>query len=333
MSVLTSSCMLLPMEEEPLPPPVIGAYESTANRFAVVKRETLWRFIDSSAQKIPAHEESLSFGVGQVLINNVFVETGSTVSKGDIIAELDKSDLQRRLSDAYFQMSQLELRYKQSEEMYLLNKKFASISNPDESAYDRSMSDLGVRIQILLMDIEKIIERINERTLVSTMDGSVTYLKRVADGDRAVEKERFATITDTTVSVFIITGANAQYFMPGDIVQMKVSNSDFFDIAVADPLEIGVHNPSENAAYFAVTDIPAEYMNAQYVTVRYIVEVKEDVLCLPYQAINDVNNEKFVYVLNENVRELIPITTGMEATGGFVEILSGLEEGESVILP
>ena len=331
--IAVSSCGFLPMEEEPLAPPVISAYESAAYQFAAVKRESLMRLVDASASKVPAHEEEVAFKVNNILIMQVYAETGGTVKKGDVLAALDKSDLERRLDDAFFNMAQLELRRKHTEETYLLGKKYANVSYVDDRSYERTMADIATRIQILQIDIEKILERIEERTLLATMDGTVTFVKKTGDGDRSVEKERFVTITDTTVSVFIITGMNAQYFVPGDVVQMKVSGSDFFDIKVAFPEEIGVVNPDSNAAYFALTDVPAEYMNARYATVRYIMEAKEDVLCLPNQAISAVGTEKFVYVLNENVREQVIVETGMEAYGGLTEIVSGLEEGDNVILP
>ena len=331
--ISVSSCGLLPKEEEPLAPPVISAYESAAYQFAAVKRDTLTRLVDASASKVPAHEEEVAFKANNILITQVYAETGGTVKKGDILALLDKSDLERRLDDAYFSMSQLELRRKHTEETYLLSKKYASVAYVDDRAFERTMADIATRIQILQIDVEKILERIEERTLLATMDGTVTFVKKTGDGDRSVEKERFATITDTTVSVFIITGANAQYFAQGDVVLMRVSGSDFFEIKVSAPEEIGVVDPDPKAAYFALADVPAEYMNARYATVRYIIEEKEDVLCLPNQAINSVGAEKFVYVLNENVREQVIVETGMEAFGGFTEIISGLEEGDNVILP
>jgi len=323
--------MLLPVEEEPLSPPVIGVYESAAYQFAIVRRETLRDLIDASAQKIPAREDSLSFTV-QARITQVYAETGSFVNAGDIIAELDRSDLEKRLEDAVYEMSRLELKRRHAEETYLLSKKYERVSYVDDYAYERGAADVVTRMQILQMDIDKIRERIAERSMISTMDGSVTYIKRVSDGDRSVERERFVTISDTTVSVFAVTGMNAEYFTPGETVQMKISLSEFFDITVADPEELGVYNPSERAAYFALTEIPAEYMSAKYATVRYVKEERADVLCLPYQAINMVGSDKFVYMLNDNIREQVPVVTGLETSTGLVEIISGLEEGDAVIL-
>jgi len=325
--------MLLPVEEEPLAPPVISPYESAAHQFAVVTRDTIYYYVDASAQKIPAREENLSFAV-QALIQEVYAETGSFVREGDVIAELDKSDLEKRLDEAFFEMSRFELRRRHNEQTYLLGKKFEGVSGVDDHAFERNDADLVTRMQILSLDIEKIRERIQERYLISTMDGSVTYVKRTRDGERSVERERFVTITDTTVSVFTVTGTNARYFVPGETVQMRMTGSDFFDITVADPIEIGVYDPSETAAYFALSDIPAELMNAKYATVRHYIEIKEDVLCLPSKAISEVQGNKFVYVVNdENVRIQIPVVTGLAATGGLVEIVSGLNEGDSVILP
>ena len=55
-------------------------------------------------------------------------------------------------------------------------------------------------------------------------------------------------------------------------------------------------------------------------------------LLLNADAIQKSNGESFVYVLDEEgMRSMQPVVTGLEADG-MVEIVRGLQEGDSVIL-
>ena len=59
---------------------------------------------------------------------------------------------------------------------------------------------------------------------------------------------------------------------------------------------------------------------------------REDVLYVNASAVKHMDDKRFVYVQDENgLRAMAEVETGFEA-GGFVEILSGLEEGDAVIL-
>ena len=68
------------------------------------------------------------------------------------------------------------------------------------------------------------------------------------------------------------------------------------------------------------------------------VETKKNVLYVPIEAVHTQNNKKFVYVLtgsnnpNNTSQEMREVTTG-SSTDSYVEIKSGLQEGEQVILP
>ena len=55
-------------------------------------------------------------------------------------------------------------------------------------------------------------------------------------------------------------------------------------------------------------------------------------LCLPQRVIQKAEDQEFVYVLNEEgLKTMQEVTTGIEING-FVEILGGLKEGDSVIV-
>jgi len=70
------------------------------------------------------------------------------------------------------------------------------------------------------------------------------------------------------------------------------------------------------------------------VNMTILVTQKSDVLAIPYSAIINRNNKQYVRVIdnpNGKTYHEVEITTGLQADGGLVEVLSGLIGGEEVV--
>lgn len=66
-----------------------------------------------------------------------------------------------------------------------------------------------------------------------------------------------------------------------------------------------------------------------------MVAKKDNVLAIPYSAIINKNNKKFVRLITDPKTKTfkeVEIQTGLEADGGLVEILSGIEEGQEIVI-
>jgi multidrug efflux pump subunit AcrA (membrane-fusion protein) len=74
---------------------------------------------------------------------------------------------------------------------------------------------------------------------------------------------------------------------------------------------------------------PAVGMNA---TVTMLLETKEDVLMVPSQAIQSDNGREVVTVLSQETNISVVVSTGI-TNGDKTEIISGLEEGQVVLIP
>ena len=74
---------------------------------------------------------------------------------------------------------------------------------------------------------------------------------------------------------------------------------------------------------------PAIGMNA---SVTMLLEVREDVLIVPSQAIQIESNGDVVTIIDRDATTNIPVTIGI-ANGDQTEITSGLEEGQVVLVP
>jgi multidrug efflux pump subunit AcrA (membrane-fusion protein) len=320
---------MLPVEEETLPPPVIRAYESAVYTYATVGRGDLMTYVDISASEIPAHEEVLSFPISAVLIKEIHVGVGDEVKTGDLLAELDREAIESRIETTLHNIEKTQLQIRQTLEMHTLENKYAA---GNTQAQQLQLNQLYTQLDIHNVDLERLREQSNERALFSPMDGTVTYVRKTEDGDVSREGERFITVTDKTVSLFTVSGPNAAYLKPGDELMLKMSGSDYFGGMVVDPAEAGVFSPRETSAYLTISEVPPDVRRSTYVTIRHTLETKEDVLYLPTQAIQSATDTEFVYVMEDNIRKMVTIETGMVASDGRTEITAGLAEGDSVIL-
>ena len=67
-------------------------------------------------------------------------------------------------------------------------------------------------------------------------------------------------------------------------------------------------------------------------TIQFTLDERKQVLTVPLKAVHEAGGESYVYVLGEgNMREVKWIETGLVGDTN-VEVLSGLTEGEKVIL-
>ena len=61
-----------------------------------------------------------------------------------------------------------------------------------------------------------------------------------------------------------------------------------------------------------------------------LIQEKQNTLLVPLDAVTNVNDQDSVYVVKGNTVELRPVTVGL-TSDGKVEILAGLEAGETVV--
>ena len=66
--------------------------------------------------------------------------------------------------------------------------------------------------------------------------------------------------------------------------------------------------------------------------VVFYTEEKDNVLFIPQRVIRTEETRKYVRVLENGDIKEIDITTGLRGDGGYVEVLSGLVEGQEIVV-
>ncbi len=90
----------------------------------------------------------------------------------------------------------------------------------------------------------------------------------------------------------------------------------------------------EKSHTFKVTITPLDEVgqlrSGMFANLGILVDERQGTLLVPLDAITEVNGQTSVYVIKSNIAELRPVTIGL-TSDGYVEILSGLEDGETVV--
>lgn len=343
-SFMMTSCQFMP-EEAVLPqPPVIRSYEMKSYRQDTVQRGDLILQRKMNCTYMPAKEEKLSFEIGGVLIDSVYVSEGQKVEKGDLLVTLEQENMLEELASQEYKLKVLALEKEHAAEQEELDKILLALNAQKrgeeeeeiESSYAKQQKEIEDSIYIETLRLQEMKEELRKRELRASIAGTITKITQVEDGDRSVRGAAFVTVSDMDTTVFTVKGTDADFFKTGDRVTIECQRKEY-EAYVIEPSELGIEKGPDADGGNKVVYLKMEYPdptleeNARG-TINLTLEEKKDVLYVNNKAIKTSNGEQFVYMLDEDgMRVMRPVTTGMES-GSLIEITSGLEEGEVVIL-
>jgi hypothetical protein len=322
---------LLPVEEAAPSAPVIFVPQE---RFFITEQVARGNVISEAtliADHVPAARMSHFFREDDIKILELFVSFGDEVAEGDLIAILDTVELESELDELtrMRRLSELELR-QLSERQTLLLRQLPYMAM-DNASYRWARDSLRLTIEHHDRLIEHIKQQIENRHLRAGMDGIISSLVIFFDGLSSNSRVNIATVSDRSVTAFVVQGELTANMRPGDLLKMTL-DEDVHEMIVVDPIEHGLDlEPQAEAAYLTFVDEPPDFRFSTRGVVHIILSEAIDVLYIPVSLLHRVEDRTFVYVPDENgmrtVRNVVP---GIEG-GLIVEIVSGLEEGELII--
>lgn len=178
----------------------------------------------------------------------------------------------------------------------------------------------------------------NQLKLTAEEDCTVTFVKAPEDGEKSISGQIIVT-TNTTKGYYMNAFTkNWKRFKKGQQVVIRIAGKEY-KATVIEAEDIGLSKtvrPTDkeeaSEVYFHLEDQSAYLQSGDKGEITILVEEKENVLYIPKSSVTLVNDKKIVYVENEDgIRSVKYIETGLE-TGKEVEVTSGLEEGDSIIV-
>jgi RND family efflux transporter MFP subunit len=277
------------------------------------------------------------------------VVEGDKVKAGQIIAKLDDRDIVAQLDEAKSnlhlfnaQLTEVENNYNREKELFSRGLSSQQSLDQAESAYKSLLANIDIadaRIRAAEVSLENMIIR-------APFDGTV--LTKNAEVGEIVAP--FGASTTSRAAVVTIADMNSL------MVEADVSESNIEKIKQGQDCEITLDsNPGKRFQGYVFKIVPTADRSKATVLVKVAFKsydssvlpemsakvsflsekTKEEkdqtpVLTVPLSAVEDFNGKKVVYLIKDDAAIQKEITTG-RLFGNYVEITSGLEEGEKII--
>lgn len=347
--LVLSSCGLLPKEESFRTAPLIQKYEQEDFNEAEVVRGDMQLTNQVSCNYIPLTTVDLSFAVGGEVYDEIYVKVGDTVEKGQLLAQLSLSNTEDILEDCSEQITKLKMQIAAVEEnrdLAIERQKIMFKDMPEEvlnnaiestnSMYDMQKQSYQDELTVTQIRQKETQTKLDERQIYATMDGVVTFVRDPDENDLSVEGERFITVADASSSLFRAETKLWNYFKSGDRYEIAVED-EMYDAVVVSEAELGLEETekTEGEAHYVYLKLESPALSLEeriYGTVIVTLDSRKDVLMVPESAVSTTKGQSVVYYTDEaGLKAYKQVEIGLTADG-MTEIISGLSEGESVIV-
>ena len=300
---------------------------------------------------VQVNDEEISFPVSGKIVSTVYVESGDEVKKGQLLAEITGKGIEEEIKELEYTIQRNQLLYEQSltneeDDLYGRWLRFqyqSGLTEADVEAWEKDCETIRQNYKYLREDyqdaiyvaqlrLEELNKEVAEGRIYAGMDGTVSYVKQDLEGSTSVKDETVIKIIDGTECVFESESVEyADCFSEGTQAEFLIVTASGAVQCKLEPYNMG--NWGERL-YFVPADesmeLNVDVGNAG--TLKVITQQKTQVLTIPVRAVHIADGKSYVYVVGEdNMREVKWIETGMYGDS-TVEVLSGLSEGEKVIL-
>ncbi len=321
--------------------------EDTLNTIAVTRGDIVKTVLVDGNLEMP-NKAYLSFGVTGT-VTEVLVAEGNSVTEGQVLARLDAPSLQTSIDMAELQVEIVEEQVKAARAQYEIAKDNLDNGVPGMSEdvlelqvdiAKASWETAKLNLEIAELNLESAELNLEKAEIVAPFDGVVTDIT-------ITEGKEISTATLATPAISLVDISEIQ--MRGsideiDIATVKVGqsanitldalpddevNGEVAFISLAGATLVGVVSYD---TIITLENPTPELRDGMTATAEVIIERRDDILFIPNRALRGTWEIPKVLVFVDGQQEEREVTLGL-TNGINTEILSGLEEGEKVVLP
>lgn len=318
-TLILSGCYFLPEEEEVFVPELVKPKEAQYVTVAAEKGEIIQE-VNCSATFVPEKIEHAFFTTTDRM-KKVYVKYGQIVEEGELLAELETHDLELGVKQQTIALEKSKLAYER-----------AQVSGASE--YDIQIEKLNVESQQLELENRK--RNLERAQLYAPMSGMVVYVEPLSAGQMTNAYQTIVSLASLDAYVLEYTGSNAKEFALGDRVSVAYQKEIYEGEVVMTPTSVPFELMETYKDTIRIKLIEAkavlnEVNKGDIAKVTKIKEERSDILLVPTRAVKISNGLNYVYVLQDGIRVEKGVEVGIK-TNAVIEIISGLEENELVII-
>ena len=313
-----------------------------------VSLQTIYNEVTFSGKVYP-EKDVMVFPKVPGKVTKVNVAVGDKVGEGEILFTLDKSDVEKQVEQARVALEGAKVNYDLNKEKIenaqanlerakkLYEEGAISESQLEQAklaASDKSLEALTTQVNQAQLAYNQAVDALNNLT-VKAPTGGVIASVNIEAGEMASNAQPAVTIVDV----------NRIY------VQINVPENIINDLSVGQEVEAKVESASSEVIKGQIDSISPSadartqlyqvkiYIDSQdnrvkpgmFAQTKLKIDQKENALVVNSEAIVQKNGETVVYVLNDDKAAEKPVAIGLD-TGSHVEILSGLNKDDKVII-
>jgi len=320
-----TGCSLLPKEEEALAPPLVKPAKENFELYEV-KRGNIAKQITGVASFASDKIQYLYFTESGGRFKSMNVQLGDTVKKGDVVATVDSGDLEVKIKQQQLALQKSQILLEEAKEE----------NRGDVRALQLKMLD----VQSAELQLDLLKSQLAQTKLVSDIDGVVSYIDPIKEGDQVSAYKSLVTISDPNSVQLVYTAGSA-----GDItgvelgmdVQVKIKDKTYQGKVVQIPSTApasdnkSVQDKNSKSVIIKVDGLPDGIKLGSQADITIVTEKRDNVLIIPRVGLRSYMGRDYVQVLDGESRKEVDVEKGI-VSATEVEIRKGLQEGQKVIL-
>ncbi|WP_246066844.1 efflux RND transporter periplasmic adaptor subunit [Paenibacillus koleovorans] len=324
--LLASGCSLSPEEEQALKPPLVKPVKENFETYDV-KRGTIVKQLNATAVVTSSSSENLFYKESGGRLASIDVKLGDTVLLGQVVATLERGDLESRIRLQQLTLEKAKIALEQTKQDQLGNVNAIRLKMIDVESAQIQMDQLQAQL---------------ERTkLVSPLAGVITYLDASKPGDTITAYKTLVTVADPTQVQLVYENSNTTELSGihvGMEARIKMPNGEVKGKVLQTPATAAYTDNKTQADRNARTIIFGGVDNLTQqakigASIGVIVETDraDNVIVIPRLALRSYLGRDYVQILEGESRKEIDVERGLQGSTE-IEIRKGLKEGQKVIL-
>ncbi|MGO4547939.1 efflux RND transporter periplasmic adaptor subunit [Paenibacillus sp. 2TAB23] len=319
-----TGCSLLPAEEESLKPPLVKPAQENY-RTVTVEKGTITQEIKGSGSLESTKSEIAQFTGQGGRIAKMLVASGAQVKKGDVLVQLNVDGLDIQLKEQQLSVARAKLALKQAK----------------SGADDDAIQIAKLQMEIEDLKLARLMETFNSKQLVAGMNGQVTFVEDLEEGDFVEAYQTLVIISDPSklrVALRVESGSEISGVDVGYPAIVTFGSQEVQGKVVQTPssapttLNEQLKERYSKTLFIEVAKLPSDAAIGAFTDVKIILQQRDDILKIPRSGVRSFLGRTFVRTLEEGnkIRE-IDVETGIKGSTEM-EITKGLEEGAIVVL-
>ena len=289
-----------------------------------------------------ATQKNYGFGETGVYYDNFLVSVGDEVKAGDVLGMLDCASIDAEIAALESSIAELSLSLERNTSLLTLfdERQGDEPLSADDSArrreYETAIRDAEGEISLISTELDALRVQREGRIITADIDGTITYVREVENGETSVNGRVVFTITDLASCAFSATVEHPDSLSADEIYTATIDGAEY-DLMLTTAEALGIEEEPMNEqskltrVYFSPltpsVNLSADASGSFVIT----VDSRENVVYVPTSVLTEVDGVTSVYVVDESgLMSVRNVTVGL-STNRYAEITDGLEAGEEIV--